>query len=193
MDLEWLHLYATRWHDAWEIAGAIATSLAVVIALWGTLHATRATARAEARAQAAEAARDHERTIAEARRDADDLKQREELRRAQAARITVWVERGGLPFVGEAEAPHVLRVVNHSDVPAFDVRAHVFTADTASFPIIQRVVLPAGESIATVLPDNLQDDERPVAFVYFHDLAGVSWRRDQTGDLQELDQQGHPV
>lgn len=206
IDLDWLAAYAARWHGAWEIVGALATSAAVIVALLAARHEAHARKRAEVRAEVAEAQRDRERSEADAQRIAENRRRAVARRREQGLRLIAWAERsdltreeltaGGKLSTAALNArpwKWSVRMVNHSDMPAFDVSAHIADQLIELGFLVHRAVLPAGAEVVVDLPSALQGLERPVAFLYFRDLPGVLWRRWQDGRLEELDKNGHPI
>lgn len=131
----WLQDWSGSWHDLWEIVGAIATAAAVIVALWSSHREAVGRMRAELRADAAEGARDAERERADAALIANETAVREVQHRAQAFQVIAWLERRNTTSERFDESDrrlpveHLIRFVNTSNAPVFDVKFHVYESE----------------------------------------------------------------
>lgn len=186
---DWLHAHTERWHDTWEIAGAIATTAAVFIALASIRREHEATKKAEQREAEAVAERDAERTT----HGAERAHAAERERRAQALLVIAypWME-GIDPTSTARQVGHWQMVVdNYSPAPVFDVRCECFIGDELD-SFSERLVLPPGGKQLVFTTSKSPDDD-PRTLVYFRDVAGVRWRRDEDGTLTEVDASRQPI
>lgn len=190
--LDWLNAYTERWSDLWVLLTAVATTAAVIVALIAAVSDIRARTRAEADAR--DTRQQYERDRLE-----EDRARRLERRREQGLRVIAWVDHELAELPQETPAGRlirklpVVRVINHSGMPVFAFSAHIWETEKLAPTIIDVAVLPPGANETVPVPKSLWDIEHPHAFAYFHDMAGTFWKREQDGDLVELDNNGHPL
>lgn len=175
--------YSSQWVDFWSIVGALATAAAVIVALAAVHHERRRAQRAEDQ-------------LKEERRSARDAaaEEAEAARRAQALLVTAWPQ---WEIFTHAPRPGVgrwnIKVGNFSDAPVFNVVLQAFTGiNMLDAEGGARVLEPNGR--ATITTTHTNDLDPPRALVYFRDLAGVWWRRQQTGGaLEEVAESAVPT
>ncbi|WP_203752482.1 hypothetical protein [Cellulomonas chitinilytica] len=193
MRKNWVLDYTAAWHDTWEIIGAFATFVAVALALVGFWFEARRAQRADARAEAAEAGRAADRAATDADRAAADAARIARERRAQALLVLAYPEwheehRG---LGGRAVGHWRVRHGNYSASPIFDVFAQAFVGSAVDSEMTSSVLVPGGAGdFLTTATDNAAP---PVAVIFFRDLAGVRWKRLQTGELIEVDENRRPI
>lgn len=192
--MDCLRDWTSHWSDLWQMLAALGTLLAVAVAIWATVRESKARKAADERAEKAEQALAVERERADAERAAE----LEERRLAQAKAVIAWVEHrpavaarphhtaDGLRPLGNE---HILRVVNDSASPIFDLHLHVwFKRMNTDEEIHALPVLPGGVSVEVVFPERLQEAGFEYqGLVRFRDLAGQRWRRWENGHLNEMD------
>jgi len=195
-----LHTWTERWSDLWSMLAAAGTLLAVAVSLWVAVREADGRKRAERRAETAE----QERTALQERGDRERAEQANERRLEQARQVIAWVEhhpadpttpRFDSTGMRRLSHEHVLRAVNHSTAPVFDVSLRIHWEHTPrEVQLVERAVLPAGASLMLPLPDEHQESGgQATGFVIFRDLAGVRRRRWQNGTLNELDDNGRQI
>ncbi|MFJ1510943.1 hypothetical protein [Cellulosimicrobium funkei] len=179
---EWLHDYASRWHDLWEVVGALGSAAAAGIALW---LATRERADRKAAEEDRDAAREAQRRAerAEARRE----------REAQARQVVLWMLPTWSsinPVTGEFEGPpdgSRTVVTNYSAMAVLDVTPVLLDANGETTRVAtMRPALPPDETHDTWELGVADDGSTGIYAVEFRDAAGAQWRRYQHGRLMAL-------
>jgi hypothetical protein len=121
--------------------------------------------------------------LREHRREGDRA---EDERRAQAARISAWIELRGRPDGGRELAFHIH---NASDMPIYEVELPL-PARSGEDPVTEFVgLVPPGQTILRPAPaDWLRSyvEPEPVQ-IEFLDSAGYRWTRDEQGALTRTD------
>ena len=195
-----LHTWTERWSDLWSMLAAAGTLFAVAVSLWVAVREAQGHKKAERRAETAE----QERTALQARGDRERAELAEERRLEQARQVIAWVEhrpadptnpRFDNTGLRRLTHEHVLRAVNHSTAPVFDVSLCVYWEHTPrEVQLTQYAVFPAGGSLTLQLPDENQElGAEAAGFVVFRDLAGVRRRRWQNGTSNELNEHGQQI
>ena len=165
---------------------AVGTLAAVAVAVISTRHEAAARVRAEARAEAAERSRDAERRTADAERATREREAAARARTEQALLVAVWPEWHTDIVTGGGPIGHwKLKLGNFSRAPVFDLS--VGATNEAG-----QVV--AGAHLHALPPDTVKSadtEERdreapPRAEVVFRDLAGLTWSRKHTGELDPI-------
>jgi hypothetical protein len=181
---DWLMLVVT----GLAAAGTIA---AVIVALRAIRHERARASEESARATAAEAERDAERAEVEAERTQNRIA----TRRSQARLVIAYpMWKTVQKMLGGNEIGYwTIQVGNYSSAPVFDVRVETYMAGTKLGPgAIQPTLAPMTQ--AWIDHNDLNDRAAvPTAALFFRDVAGVRWRREQSGHLAELDEEGRQV
>ena len=189
MGSNWVLECTAWWHDTWEVLGAFATFMAVALAFVGFWFEAKREQRAEDRATAAEAGRAADRAAADADRAAADAERSARERRAQALLVVAYPEfqeesRG---LGGSVFGHWRIQLGNYSPSPVFDVLAQAFVeGEDGAVEATSAVLVPGGSAgFRTTLTTQ---GTPPVAVIFFRDIAGVRWKRLQTGELIEVDE-----
>jgi hypothetical protein len=181
---DWLMLVVT----GLAAAGTIA---AVIVALRAIRHERDRATEESARATAAEAERDAERAAVEAERTLN----RVAARRAQARLVVAYPMWKTLQeMAGGNEIGYwTIQIGNYSSAPVFEVRVETYMAGARLGPGAKQSTL-APMTPSWIDHENLTNRANaPTALLYFRDVAGVRWRREQSGNLAELDEEGRPI
>lgn len=163
-------------------AAAAGTIAAVVVALRQVGHERK-------RALHAEQERDQERAAIEAERTAN----RRAARTAQALRVVAYPRWKVDGRTGAAESGHwQVRLGNYSDAPVFDVVVETFVGGLRVDRASQQALTPNADSLVD-FGDRTDRGAPPECVLYFRDVAGVHWKREQTGGLVEVDEHRNPI
>lgn len=190
-------------HDGWEIIGAFASAAAVIVALW---LGFRENAHREEERQAELSRLKEERD--EARVERDEQRRHDRIRQARG--VATWFElvaaspgqrMAAFGAYDDGAAPleyPIATVVNHSDMPVFDVQVHAHTDAPATVFVGQLPVLLPGAERKWNLNEREHNDvqwfnQYPTVSVRFRDANEVWWRRDQHGRLHELPPPGESL
>ena len=87
----------------------------------------------------------------------------------------------------------MVHYINQSPSPLFDLRLAVFAHRYNEQTDITTISVVPGNSGGDVLPDDdvqRRQDRTFYGVAFFRDLQGVHWRRDENGQLREVDQYG---
>jgi hypothetical protein len=105
-------------------------------------------------------------------------------RRAQASHVSTWVERGG----EAAPSAEILKVHNGSPQPIYDVMVTCSQQPGARGSALGRRfsrVLPAGATLCEPIPTEAGGQGlETFSAVTFRDSAGLSWFKDNHGELK---------
>ena len=187
--------WTERWSDLWVMLTSVGTLVAVGVAIWSAAREATSRKAAEERAVVAEGERAAERQ----RSDKEKADQIAAERLKQARQVIAWVEhRPASPQrphwdstgAKQLKHEHVLRYVNHSDAPTFEVALHIYWQSRNTDALVSKVaVLPAGVEGEVIVPSEHQEGGFEVTgFVLFRDLNGQRWRRWENGYLTEMDE-----
>lgn len=189
--------WTTALRDMWAMLAALGTLAAVCVAIVGVRRESAARVRAEKRADAAEQAREADRIRTEGERATRETAAALERHRAQAVQVIAWVDqREGSSWTGiggnrVVDGIPVLRLINDSGSPIFDVKLSLFDqrmhTDT---PLVEFALIPAHGERTLDLRGAASEFS---GVVRFRDLQGTWWCRYQNGHLVEHDELGQVV